>query len=95
MTEEEKAELEDGEPSGWSVFGKVVVGLLAAFGALVVISVSWAAITDRHPPQSKMEQSLESYKRAVDLCGEKNIDTHEYNDGSKDFDCYDYSEAKK
>lgn len=70
---------------GWvGLAALVILGLFALWGL-----VTWLS------PDSKLEAAVKSYNRAVETCGADNIQTHEYTDGSKDFDCRDYSLVEK
>jgi hypothetical protein len=41
----------------------------------------------------KLCNAKQSYDRAVERCGVDNIDSHKYDNGSKDYDCLDYSKC--
>ena len=68
---------------------QIIVGII--FVVVFVIAVVW--ITSFFS-KTKSEEALESYRAAVTFCGENNIEEHNYTNGSKDFDCKDYSLIK-
>ena len=43
---------------------------------------------------TKLDNAKRSYDYAVKKCGKENIQQHDYTNGSKDFDCKDYSNFK-
>lgn len=64
----------------------ITIAVIMAIILSIILIVRWLS-------ESKVEKALDSYKEAVELCGKENIDKHEYDNGSKDFDCEDYSKA--
>lgn len=45
-------------------------------------------------PDDNTTAALKSYRAAVKACGADNIDEHKYTNGTKDYDCKNYSKVK-
>lgn len=74
--------------SGWNYVGAFISG------GIILTAVALGCIGLFGGQNTKAENALASYDSAVKLCGTDNTQEHVYQDGSKDFDCADYSLVK-
>lgn len=64
-----------------------------ALGIIALLAVLAGAIVALIP-DTKAEEALHSYQKALRLCGAGNVQKHEYTNGTSDFDCKDYAQVK-